>query len=67
MPLAAHAVWSGARLVLNVALGATDERPTVLRARVEAEVRDLLAAEALGLEAAAQLRAQGAEQLLPAH
>ncbi len=67
MPLAAHAVWSGARLVLNVALGAADERPTVLRARVEAEVRDLLAAEALGLEAAAQLRAQGAEQLLPAH
>lgn len=52
---------------MNVALGAADDRPTVLRARVEGEVRDLPAAEALGLQAAAQLRAQGAEQLLAAH
>jgi hydroxymethylbilane synthase len=67
MPLAAHAVWDGATLRLDAALGdaTTPQRP-LLHARVAAAVRDEPAARALGEEAAARLRAAGAGSYLPA-
>jgi len=67
MPLAAHAVWSGDTLRVDVALGdpeATD-RP-LLRATVQGAVADEAAATALGTTAAQQLRDQGAAGYLPA-
>ncbi len=62
MPLAAHAVWSGdGTMVIDAALGnGADPRQPLLRARLQAEVGDELAARALGEQAAAQLRALGA-------
>ena len=67
MPLAAHAVWDGAHLRLDAALGDA-ERPTqpLLRVRVAAAVADEASARALGAEAVAQLRAAGAAGYLPA-
>jgi hydroxymethylbilane synthase len=67
MPLAAHAVWDGAMLCLDAALGdALDVRRPLLRTRLEAPVADEAAARALGVAAAEQLRAAGAAAYLPA-
>ncbi len=67
MPLAAHAVWDGATLRLDAALGDPNapQRP-LLHTRVAAAVADEAAARALGQQAAAQLRAAGAGSYLPA-
>ena len=67
LPLAAHAVWDGATLRLDAALGdpATPQRP-LLHTRVSAAVADEAAARVLGEEAAARLRAAGAGSYLPA-
>jgi hydroxymethylbilane synthase len=65
MPLAAHAVWAGDRLVIDAALG-DGEAPTrpLLQVRLEAVVPQALhgeaAARALGEQAAAALREAGA-------
>ena len=67
MPLAAHAIWVGDTLRVDVALGdpeATD-RP-LLRATVEEAVADEAAATARGTTAAQRLRDQGAAGYLPA-
>jgi hydroxymethylbilane synthase len=65
MPLAAHGVWADGQLVLDAALGDADEptRP-LLQVRLQAAVADEAAAGALGEQAAAQLRAQGADGYL---
>ena len=65
MPLAAHAVWQGDTLHLNAALGHGHEttRP-LLRVSVQAPVADADAASALGEDAAARLRALGADGYL---
>ncbi len=60
MPLAAHAELSGNTLRLRAAWGDPEGEPTLLRAEVSGEVPDLAAAECLGDQVAAQLRAQGA-------
>jgi hydroxymethylbilane synthase len=67
MPLAAHAVWIGATMQLDAALGDGDDphRP-LLRTRLLAEVADEAEARALGERAAAQLRDAGAAAYLPA-
>ncbi|MDT7835585.1 hydroxymethylbilane synthase [Aquabacterium sp. OR-4] len=71
MPLAAHAVWQGDRLVLDAALGSASQpaRP-LLRTRVEAQPLQAAdataAATTLGELAAAQLRGLGAEAYLAA-
>lgn len=67
MPLAAHAVWVGDTLRLDAALGdAEDPRRPLLQVRLLAAVADEEGARALGIEAAAQLRAAGAGSYLPA-
>ena len=71
MPLAAHAVWQGDRLVLDAALGDAENtgRP-LLRTRVAALIASsgdeasTRAASALGEQAAAQLRSLGADLYL---
>ncbi len=67
MPLAAHAVWDGATLRLDAALGdaATPTRP-LLHTQVAAAVSNEAAARELGAEAAARLRSAGAGSYLPA-
>ena len=67
VPLAAHAVWQGNALQIDVALGHAQElsRP-LLRTRLQAPVADDAAAVALGELAAARLRADGAEAYLAA-
>ena len=60
MPLAAHAEWRGTSLRLRAAWGDPEGSPTLLRAEVTGEVADLSAAERLGDQVAAQLRALGA-------
>ena len=67
MPLAAHAHWQGDTLQLDAVLGHAEvaARP-LLRAGVRAAVADDAAACALGREAVAALRAQGAAAYLPA-
>ena len=67
MPLAAHAHWQGDTLQLDAVLGHAEvaARP-LLRAGVRAAVADDTAACALGREAVAALRAQGAAAYLPA-
>jgi hydroxymethylbilane synthase len=61
MPLAAHAVLHGNVLDLHAAWGNPDLTSTTLvRAHSQGEVTTLEDAEALGLSAARQLRAQGA-------
>ena len=73
MPLAAHAVWQGELLVIDAALGhAEDTARALLRTRAQATVplasgaAATAAANALGGQAAAQLRALGAEAYLAA-
>jgi len=67
MPLAAHAVWHGAELVLTAALGdaATPTR-VLLSTAVRSPVPDEAAARRLGAMAVAALHAQGAARYLPA-
>jgi hydroxymethylbilane synthase len=67
MPLAAHAVWDGADLVLTAALGdaAAPTRP-LLQTCVRAPVADDAAARDLGAQAVAALHTQGAAGYLPA-
>ena len=67
MPLAAHAVWAGGQLHLSAALGDANTltRP-LLQVKVNARVTDTAAARALGAQAVATLRAQGAAGYLPA-
>jgi hydroxymethylbilane synthase len=61
MPLAAHAVLHGNVLDLHAAWGNPDlANTTLVRAHSQGEVTSLEDAEALGLSAARQLRAQGA-------
>jgi hydroxymethylbilane synthase len=68
MPLAAHAVWQGERLVITAALGhGTDPRQPLLRTTCSATPADAAAATALGEQAAAALRAAGAGQYLAVH
>ena len=71
MPLAAHAVWQGDQLVLSAALGdAVDVCRPLLRTQVQASIHcnagaaATAAATALGMQAAAQLRGQGAAAYL---
>ena len=73
MPLAAHAVWQGDQLCITAALGHAEDtaRPllrTVARATIAvvADVPCTAAADALGQQAAAQLRALGADAYLAA-
>ncbi|MFY7854574.1 MAG: hydroxymethylbilane synthase [Rubrivivax sp.] len=67
MPLAAHARWEGATLVLDAALGhATDPACPLLRERVTGAVTDAAAARALGDTVAAALRRAGGEAYLTA-
>jgi hydroxymethylbilane synthase len=65
VPLAAHASWVGAELVLQAALGHV-ERPAsaLLRAEVRAAPADAAAARALGNAAAERLRELGAASYL---
>ncbi|HYN60606.1 MAG TPA: hydroxymethylbilane synthase [Rubrivivax sp.] len=67
MPLAAHAVWSGDMLCIDVALGHAQQlsRP-LLRTQLRERVASDADALALGARAAAQLRASGAESYLSA-
>ena len=60
MPLAAHAVLHGDVLDLHAAWGNPDTEAPLVRAHSQGEVTTLEDAEALGLSAARQLRAQGA-------
>ncbi|OIQ99903.1 porphobilinogen deaminase [mine drainage metagenome] len=62
-PLGAHAQWSGQTLELRALLGLPDGS-RMLRAEVAATVATSAQADALGLEAARQLREQGAQALL---
>jgi hydroxymethylbilane synthase len=66
MPLAAHAVWADGQLVLDAALGDVNTltRP-LLQARVAGAPADVAAARALGEQAVAALRTQGAAGYLP--
>jgi len=61
MPLAAHAVWDGDALRVDVVLG-HPARPAMplLRASASGAVSDVPAAEALGAQAAALLQGRGA-------
>jgi len=67
MPLAAHATWLGDQLRIDVALGHAHElsRP-LLRTQLGARVASDAEATALGEQAAARLRAEGAEAYLGA-
>ena len=65
VPLAAHAVWQGDRLVLQALLGqARDPAAPLLRTCLEAPVESRTEARALGTEAARALRHLGAERYL---
>jgi hydroxymethylbilane synthase len=67
MPLAAHAVWEGDSLRIDVALGHAQElAQPLLRTQLRARVSSDADATALGERAAAQLRAGGAEVYLAA-
>jgi hydroxymethylbilane synthase len=65
VPLAAFASWQGDTLLLRAALGHADA-PTkaLLRAQASGRPRDAAAAAALGEQAAASLREQGADAYL---
>ena len=60
MPLAAHAILAGDRLHLQAAWGDPQGATELVRAEVQASVRNLTEADALGLQVARQLRAAGA-------
>jgi hydroxymethylbilane synthase len=65
VPLAAHAVWQGPRMVLQAALGdPSGHGAPMLQVHCEAAVDSTEAAQALGMQAAEQLRAQGADAIL---
>ncbi|PPE65512.1 hydroxymethylbilane synthase [Caldimonas caldifontis] len=65
VPLAAHGVWQGPTLVLQAAIGDPSAQTVqLLQVRCEANVDNTQAAQALGFEAAEQLRAQGAQDIL---
>ena len=67
VPLAAHAVWHGATLVLRAALGhAQTPLAPLLRAQAGAEVTTDAQARALGEQAAEMLHAAGARAYLAA-
>ena len=67
MPLAAHAQWQGAVLHLAAALGHTgDPTRPLLATRVRGAGANVAAAEALGAQAVAALRAAGAHAYLTA-
>ena len=67
MPLAAHAQWQGAVLHLAAALGHTgDPTRPLLATQVRGAVANVAAAEALGAQAVAALRAAGAHAYLTA-
>jgi hydroxymethylbilane synthase len=67
MPLAAHAVWQGATMVLDVALGHPEQTDKpLLRARLEGQPATAEAATALGVQAAQRLRELGAAAYLAA-
>lgn len=66
LPLAAHARWDGGALRLGAALGHAEAHTSpLLRSEAAAEVTDVAGARALGQQAAAQLREQGAGAYLP--
>ncbi|WP_088285593.1 hydroxymethylbilane synthase [Ideonella sp. A 288] len=65
MPLAAHAVWQDGALVLDAALGHPEQTAKpLLRTRVQGTPADAAEATALGEQAAASLRFQGAAAYL---
>ena len=65
MPLAAYAAWHGDELVLDAVLGNPQVRSApLLRSAARGRVRSELEAEALGRQAAASLREQGAAAYL---
>jgi len=66
MPLAAFAHWSGDGVLrLDAALGGSEESALPLvRASVQAQVADVDAAQALGVQAAQALRDHGGDRLL---
>ena len=73
MPLAAHAVWQGDRLLMTAALGhAEHTAQPLLRTQVSATLvansgaEATAAADALGRQAAEQLRGLGADAYLAA-
>ena len=67
MPLAAHAVWEGEALRLDVALGHAQQlAQPLLRTQLRERVASDADAAALGERAAAQLRAAGADAYLAA-
>ncbi|MDH4060002.1 MAG: hydroxymethylbilane synthase [Aquincola sp.] len=67
VPLAAHARWQGGTLHLHTALGdARAPARTLLQAQAAGAVSDAAAAEALGVQAVATLRALGAADYLEA-
>ena len=67
LPLAAHATWQGDALQVDALLGdAVQLTRPLLKAQATAAVADEVAAEALGRQVAAQLRAQGAADYLVA-
>ncbi len=60
MPLAAHARWAGEELVLQAAWGDVERPGRLVRSQVSAQVATHEQAEGLGLNAAAELKRQGA-------
>lgn len=67
MPLAAHAVWSGGQLQLTAALGdGADPTRPLLKVQCQGTPDSEATARALGEQAAAALRAAGADRYLPA-
>jgi len=66
MPLAAYAHFDGARLHLRAALGDPRLEGPLLRSAHAVDVHDVASARALGEQAAAALRAQGAQPYLDA-
>jgi len=61
MPLAAHARWAGEELVLQAAWGDLERPGRLVRSQVSARVATHEQAEGLGLNAAAELKRQGAQ------
>jgi hydroxymethylbilane synthase len=66
MPLAAHASVHGEYLTLRAAWGDVQVAGPLVSAKLTAEVADLGAARALGVEVAHQLIAAGAQVTKPA-
>ncbi len=65
VPLAAHAVWSDAGLDLSAAIGDPEAAGApLLHVHLRASVSDTASAQAVGAEAAEQLRSLGADAIL---